>query len=243
VILAGFERARICHREMEKEEVLGSLAHYLRNHLGGLLMTAQLMHDRAKKLDDAQLRRMAKNILDASTEVFAFSNQYLADAAASRENEFKIQAISLTDMAVSAVQRFADSAERKSIRFHEDFPVETTLVFADHNALDQVIDNLVSNAVKFSPPSKIIWLSISRESDGMMECRVRDEGPGCNKLDRANMFTRYHRLSAKPTAGEPSTGLGLNIAKRHMDQMHGTLHCESEFGYGATFVFRLPAAI
>jgi signal transduction histidine kinase len=55
------------------------------------------------------------------------------------------------------------------------------------------------------------------------------------------MFARYRRLSAKPTAGEPSTGLGLSIAKRHVDNMNGQLVCESEPGKGATFVLRLPA--
>ena len=105
-----------------------------------------------------------------------------------------------------------------------------------------MIDNLVSNAVKFSPPEKSIWLTVGPASGGFLEFRVRDEGPGCDDNDLADMFTRYRRLSARPTAGEPSTGLGLSIAKRHVEAMKGTLHCESEPGRGATFVLRLPLA-
>lgn len=113
---------------------------------------------------------------------------------------------------------------------------------ADRGALDQVIDNLVSNAVKFSPPDTSIWLSIVPADAGFLEFRVRDEGPGCDDQDKAQMFTRYRRLSARPTAGEPSTGLGLSIAKRHVDSMNGRLRCESEPGQGATFVISLPVA-
>ena len=60
--------------------------------------------------------------------------------------------------------------------------------------------------------------------------------------DLAAMFTRYRRLSARPTGGEPSTGLGLSIAKRYAEAMNGELHCESEPGRGATFVLRLRFA-
>jgi len=123
----------------------------------------------------------------------------------------------------------------------EDLPDDTPLVLADRGALDQVIDNLVSNAVKFSPPEKSIWVTIGASKDGMVEFRIRDEGPGFDVGDHAKMFARYRRLSAKPTAGEPSTGLGLSIAKRHVDNMNGQLVCESEPGKGATFVLRLPA--
>jgi two-component system sensor histidine kinase/response regulator len=205
-------------------------------------MSAQLMRDRAAALGDARLERMSGNILGASNQMFSFVQEFLANAAADRGIAMNLEAVSLSEAAADAVQRYADAAQRKSIAFHEEFPLDTSPVLADQGALDQVIDNLVSNAVKFSPPDKSIWLSIGTATGGVLECRVRDEGPGCDERDLANMFARYRRLSARPTAGEPSTGLGLSIAKRHVDAMNGTLHCESEPGKGATFVLRLPLA-
>jgi two-component system, sensor histidine kinase and response regulator len=226
----------------DKDELLGILAHDLKNHLGGMQMSAKLLHDRAAAVPDPRLNRMATNILDASDQMFSFVKEFLANAAADRGLKLSMESVSLQQAAAAAALRYSEAAARKSIRILEEYPPDTPLVSADRGALDQVIDNLVSNAVKFSPPDTSIWLSIGPASEGYLECRVKDEGPGCDEQDRAQMFTRYRRLSARPTAGEPSTGLGLSIAKRHVDAMEGTLHCESENGQGATFVLRLPLA-
>ena len=77
---------------------------------------------------------------------------------------------------------------------------------------------------------------------GYIECQVQDEGPGFSEKDKTRMFHRYARLSARPTGGEPSTGLGLSIVKKLVVAMHGELACESTPGNGATFAFRLPSA-
>lgn len=235
-------RDRLRQLAEDKDELLGILAHDLKNHLGGMQMSAQLMHDRATELAESRLKRMSANILNASNQMFAFVKEFLANAAADRGLTLNLEPVSLADAAADAIQRYMEAASRKSIKFFSEFPLDAPLVLADQGALDQVIDNLVSNAVKFSPPEKSIWLSIGTATGGILECRVRDQGPGCDEQDRANMFNRYRRLSARPTAGEPSTGLGLSIAKRHVDAMNGTLHCESEGGQGATFVLRLPLA-
>jgi two-component system sensor histidine kinase/response regulator len=235
-------RDRLKQLAEDKDELLGILAHDLKNHLGGMQMSAKLLHDRAETASDPRMNRMATNILDASDQMFSFVKEFLANTAADRGFPLTLEAVSLPEAASSAAQRYTEAALRKSIRIHEEFPQDTPLVLADRGALDQVIDNLVSNAVKFSPPDTSIWLTVGDAADGFLECRVKDEGPGCDAQDRASMFTRYRRLSARPTAGEPSTGLGLSIAKRHADAMKGTLHCESEAGQGATFVLRLPLA-
>jgi two-component system sensor histidine kinase/response regulator len=225
----------------DKDELLGILTHDLKNHLGGMQMSAQLLHDRASELTEPRLTRMSTNILNASNQMFSFVKEFLANTAADRGYLLNIEVVSLATAASSAVQRYSEACLRKSIVIQEDLPEETPLVMADQRSLDQVIDNLVSNAVKFSPPEKTIWVSIAATEDGMVEFRIRDEGPGFDAEDHAIMFARYQRLSAKPTAGEPSTGLGLSIAKRHAASMNGQLICESEPGKGATFILRLPA--
>jgi two-component system sensor histidine kinase/response regulator len=115
-------------------------------------------------------------------------------------------------------------------------------VQADPAALNQVLDNLLSNAIKFSPPGKQIRVAVCSPGKGYIECQVQDEGPGFSEKDKTRMFHRYARLSARPTGGEPSTGLGLSIVKKLVVAMHGELACESTPGNGATFAFRLPSA-
>jgi len=235
-------RDRLRQLAEDKDELLGILAHDLKNHLGGMQMSARLLHDRANELTDNRLVRMSGNILHASDQMFSFVKEFLANAAADRGFTFRPESVSLVEGAAAAVERYIEAAQHKSLTFHEEYAPDAPLVLADRGALDQVIDNLVSNAVKFSPSEKSIWITVGLASDGRGEFRVRDQGPGCSEDDRANMFHRYRRLSARPTAGEPSTGLGLSIAKRHADAMAGELRCEGEPGEGAIFVLRLPAA-
>jgi two-component system sensor histidine kinase/response regulator len=235
-------RDRLKQLAEDKDELLGILAHDLKNHLGGMQMSAQLMHDRALSIGDQRLKRMSANILDASDQMFSFVQEFLANAAADHGQAVKLEPVSITDSATAALKRYAEAARRKAITLHAALPGEAPLVLADRGALDQVIDNLVSNAVKFSPPDKSIWVTVQETDARRVECRVKDQGPGCDQDDLAHMFTRYRRLTARPTAGEPSTGLGLSIAKLHVDAMNGTLHCESQPGEGAVFVLRLPVA-
>jgi two-component system, sensor histidine kinase and response regulator len=234
-------RDRLKRVAEDKDELLGILAHDLKNYLGAMQMSAEILNGWASKLGDASMTKMSVNILNASDQMFSYVKEFLANAAADRGYALKLEQVSIADPLASAVQRYSEAARRKSLVFREDYPAQSPLVSADRGALEQVIDNLVSNAVKFSPPDRSIWLSIGVASDGWTELRVRDEGPGCDEHDHANMFARYRRLSARPTAGESSTGLGLSIAKRHMNGMNGELRCESELGHGATFVVGFPA--
>ena len=132
------------------------------------------------------------------------------------------------------------AAKRKQLVLKTVVLANTALVEADAAALNQVFDNLLSNAIKFSPPGKQIRLTVCAPGDRYVECQVQDEGPGFTREDRARMFRRYGRLSARPTGGEPSTGLGLSIVRKLVLAMNGELACESTPGKGATFTFRLP---
>ena len=234
-------RDRLRQLAEDKDELVGILTHDLKNHLGGMQMSAQLMHDRALELKDNRLIRTSSNILHATDQMFAFVKEYLANAAADRGVTFNFEAVSLSDAVSAAVERYGESAKRKNLTIHASYSPDAPLVRADRVALDQVIDNLMSNAVKFSPAGKSIWASVKMTDDGRGEFLLRDEGPGCTAEDLAKMFTRYARLTARPTAGEPSTGLGLSIAKRHANAMEADLHCESSPGLGANFILRLPA--
>lgn len=235
-------RDRLQQVAEDRDELLGILTHDLKNHLGGMQMSAQLLHDRATSLKDSRLERMSANILHATDQMFSFVKEFLANSAADRGLTFKTESVSLAEASASAVERYSEAARRKSLTFHPHYDPDTPLVQADKGALDQVIDNLVSNAVKFSPLDRSIWINVGPGADGWGECRVRDQGPGFDAADRAQMFGRYRRLSARPTGGEPSTGLGLSIAKRHVNVMKGELFCEPTAAPGATFVLRLPAA-
>jgi len=106
-----------------------------------------------------------------------------------------------------------------------------------------VLDNLLSNAIKFSPADSRVTLTADVGPLEWTHFSVRDEGPGFTAEDQEKMFRRYGRLSARPTAGEHSTGLGLSIVKRLVDAMKGRIIVESKAGAGACITINLPATL
>jgi signal transduction histidine kinase len=114
-------------------------------------------------------------------------------------------------------------------------------VIADPQALRQVTDNLISNAIKFSPAKTQREIGFKKGKE-MMGLYVKDQGPGIPKKELPKLFMKFQKLSNQPTGGEKSTGLGLALVKKYMDAMEGQILCESEKGKGTTFTIFLPTA-
>jgi two-component system sensor histidine kinase/response regulator len=226
----------------DKDELLGILAHDLKNYLGGIHMSAELMSGHIKRFNDQRLTQLSDNMRRSSGLAMAFLKEFLANSASDHGFNFKLAGVNLTQLVGTAVQQFEETAAQKKIKVQTDFPAEAVTVLADFFALDQVLDNLISNALKFSPPGKRIFISI-RLAGKHAECVIRDEGPGFTAEDKIKMFRRYGRLSARPTGGEPSTGLGLSIVRRLVLGMKGELFCDSLPDNGATFTIRLPLTL
>lgn len=224
----------------DKDELLGILAHDMKNHLGAMLMSAQLLHGRMQRYKDQRSRQVAENILQSSRQLLAFVKEFLANAAADRTVALEPTVLSLSDAAAKAVSQYQDVAGYKQLDLQTDLNKGAT-VLGDPGAVAQVLDNLLSNALKFSPPGKCVRVKV-RPSASYVECEIEDEGPGFTEEDRQRMFRRYGRLSARPTAGEPSTGLGLSIVRKLTQAMGGELICETSPGKGAKFIVRLPRA-
>jgi signal transduction histidine kinase len=111
---------------------------------------------------------------------------------------------------------------------------EKVIVLADKNYVEQVLENLVSNAIKFSPFERTVFINLTSQN-GKAISEVKDQGPGLSEDDKKKLFGKYQKLSAKPTGNEISTGLGLSIVKKFVEAMNGAIWCESELGKGASF--------
>jgi signal transduction histidine kinase len=130
-------------------------------------------------------------------------------------------------------------ADRKDQKLKVSAPKPVTAV-GDHDRLAEAVDNLVSNAIKYSPKGAEIEVKVAATKNSA-SIRITDQGPGLTREDMSRLFGRFQRLSAQPTAGESSTGLGLSIAKRIVELHGGTIEAASEGGgKGATFEILLP---
>lgn len=222
----------------DKDEILGILAHDVKNSLAGMRMSAGLL----KAHGDAMPERCAPlvdNILSATDRMLNFMKEFLANQHA-EHLQMKRISVDLREMVKLQVSMHGPAAEAKEIQLISSLPPQSVMVHADSDGVAQILDNLLSNAIKFTPPSGKVSIELETPSAGMARCIVRDTGPGFTADDIAMMFRRYRRLSAQPTADEPSTGLGLSIVKRLADAMGGSVTLSQNLQQGAEFTVLLP---
>lgn len=131
------------------------------------------------------------------------------------------------------------SAKKKDVEIKLSRPPAIPQFLFDTGRIQQVMSNLVDNAVKFSFKSSLIEVVVSRD-DEYVRFAVTDHGPGIPENERSKLFKPFSTTSIKPTANEKSTGLGLAIARSIVEKHHGRIWVESESGKGSTFRFTLP---
>lgn len=229
----------------EKNEFLGIAAHDLKNPLNSIRGIAQMVRKRKEiELSEEEVDDMAHQIETSSNFMFEIITNLL-DVNKIENGKLVIQSTSV-DLVLSlgaVTDRYQTAAAKKNIKLHVDLPSEDTQIYADPTLTIQILDNIVSNAVKYSPQGKNVWINVSCNStQKRVRVAVKDEGPGFSDEDKKKLFGKFARLSAKPTGGEHSTGLGLSIVKRLAEAMEATIWCESELGSGATFIVEFPDA-
>lgn len=226
----------------EKDEFMGIAVHDLRNPIGGirslalLLESAQTLTPEKVQSIGAMMRKSSDTMLTLIGNLLNV-NELERGAAQFSPETFDISLL-LRDIA----DDYADRATAKNITIQYAENTPEARVYGDRTACLQIFDNIISNAVKYSPRGKRIWIDVNAGKDGMVRVMVKDEGAGFSIEDKQRLFGKFARLSNEPTGGEQRTGLGLSIVKRLVEAQSGRVWCESELGRGATFVVELPSA-
>jgi two-component system sensor histidine kinase/response regulator len=230
----------------EKNEFLGIAAHDLKNPLNNIADIAKILETESDVMPLSEIQDFAKLIRESSNKMFELVRNLL-DVNAIEQGGIKAspKEFDIVPLVNNVVESYTQRAMTKGINIHFTYEADEIYAFADEHLAEQVIENLLSNAVKYSPSSKNIFVNIQAgmkdEGGGMnVHVSVRDEGPGISAVDMKKLFGKFARLTAQPTGGEHSTGLGLSIVKKLVEAMNGKVWCESELGSGATFVLVLP---
>ncbi|WP_162149075.1 sensor histidine kinase, partial [Arthrobacter sp. H41] len=167
-------------------------------------------------------------------------HKLVSDLLAAAEGPAEIHPVP-TNFSALLAQRVASARERTAnplVHFSEVTSQELT-VPCDPARIAQVLDNLLSNAVKYSPSGGTVTTSAAA-SDGVLECRIEDQGTGMSKEEMAGIFSKFFRTSAARNAAIPGVGLGLAISRAIVERHGGTLSAESIEGGGSTFIVHLP---
>jgi signal transduction histidine kinase len=219
----------------EKTHLIGIVAHDLRSPLSRIFGLVNLM----KSTNDSMSREQQQYMQYISQEA-ARLNDMIAkildmNAIEQQRMNLKLEKVDLLQLLQENIDQIRPSAVKKQIQIFFSPSLQKCYASLDWGYATQILENLLSNAVKFSPPGRHIQVSIL-ESSQHIHISIQDEGPGFSSDDMGKLFGKFQKLSARPTAGETSTGLGLSIVKKYVEAMQGSIRCESTEGKGATFV-------
>jgi signal transduction histidine kinase len=230
--------ARLAELPSISADRLTYAAHALNNYLMVVSTISHVLRAAVRTCADAA----AMDRIDSLGHATALMKQMVRQLVAPGGDEVP-KLIFLPVELASAFRSFYDEyqprAAAKQISFKRDFPHGPTVVYTDRIALGAIIDNLLSNAVKYSRPGGTIVIRLDAAA-GEAIVSVTDSGPGISAADAPGLFTRGGKLSARPTAGESSTGYGLAIAKDLTEALHGRIWFQNEPAGGATFFVALP---
>jgi len=211
------------HLLRKAEHFLEIMAHDLRNWVGSSHFSAQLL-DEMEDLTDKG-RRLSAMIKESTAQALSFIDEYLANArAASTTLELERKVFDLGPLARASVAYHGDEAKAKNITLNFELPPGRLRVKSDRVAVLRIVENLVTNAIKFSPLGSTVTMKFA---ENPVSLTVSDEGPGFSAEDREQLFEPYTRLSSRPTGGEISTGLGLSIIKQLCDLLDIAIVVES----------------
>ncbi|MBB4373838.1 signal transduction histidine kinase [Bradyrhizobium sp. cir1] len=225
-----------------KNEILGTVAHDLKNPLGVILGRTEMLKELISTGASASgVVAQVDHIRDATKRLTTMVDHLISDAMA---DAFDITIRREPVDVAALVKEVAEANQPLAVNKQQAISVTAPpniVTMCDTDRIREAIDNLISNAIKYSPIGGRIGVAVIHEGSDTI-VRVSDEGAGLSPEDLGRLFGRFQRLSAKPTAGESSTGLGLSIVKRIIDMHGGEVTADSDGpGKGSTFTIVLPA--
>jgi len=220
----------------QKNRFLSIAAHDLRNPISGIRVFSTWLEEH---IND-ESKEYATIIKDESAKMLHLLNNLL-DISKIETGSFELN-LREADYVAMVQQRIRMNemlAKEKKIRLVSDFEKPSQMLSFDTEKMEQVLNNLISNAIKYSYPDSIITVKVYCEHQQVVT-QVIDHGQGIPEKDIKEIFYPFKKSGAIPTGGEPSHGLGLTIVKKIVEEHHGQIGVRSEWGKGSVFYFTLP---
>jgi signal transduction histidine kinase/CheY-like chemotaxis protein len=241
----NLQRSDLRRANSLKTEILGTIAHDLKNPLAVILGRAEMLADLIDlQGDPEQMRTQVAHVRTSAKGLTAMIDSLMADAMNDAlDISLRREPVDLAGLAREVCEADRPLADAKQQTLVCEGPA-ALILSGDAERLREALDNLISNAIKYSPVGGAITVRVGREVGPLgpeLVCAVADHGPGLSPEDTTRVFGRFQRLSAKPTGGEGSTGLGLSIVRRIAELHGGRATAESAGpGAGAVFSVRFP---
>jgi two-component system, sensor histidine kinase and response regulator len=232
-------RDRLAIVSEEKTNLMRMVAHDLKNPLTALILSLGLIRDPQNRYNSL-IDKVLETVDIHTGRMTTLIGSLLKEKALQQGKiDFKMEKVVVNGLVTEAAKTYQAPCDLKKIELVLNIENTPVTCLVDRDAFVQIVDNLVSNAIKFSPPGKTVRVNLGCLGD-VNRLMVEDEGPGILAEEKNLLFNAFSNLSAKPTAGENSTGVGLSVVKRLVESMQGRVWCESLMGQGSTFIVEFP---
>ncbi len=230
--------ARLKELRIQKDETLAMVAHDIKNPASTIKCFVELLE--SYDLSAQEQHEVLSSLIETSSRLVKLADEF-TQVISEEDSPFKLYKAkyNFKEAVESIVKINKVNAKNKNIELRYYQP-ESDLEFEfDNEKIQQVVDNFVANAIKFCPENcKIDVVTKTTNNSAMVE--VTDNGYGLTENEVANAFEKGSKLSTKPTGNETSSGLGLWIAKKIVEEHNGRVYLKSKKGFGSTFTFKIP---
>lgn len=224
---------------LEKQVILSVVSHDIKAPFNRIFALVQLL-----AFDKQKLTPEHKDYLGKIHQVVADGLGLIRNLVDYRNIEYRgievlPEKIDISYLATSAVRNIRSLAEKKEINIQTDIDPEIQIE-SDNICVHRALDNVLSNAIKFSEFNKKILVTLRDTKRDHVRIEIKDEGQGFSEEDLSHVFLKFKKLSAVPTSGESTTGLGLYNTKKMMNRIGGEIQISSRLGEGTTVILKLP---
>jgi signal transduction histidine kinase/TPR repeat protein len=227
----------LIHLNDEKDNIMNTISHDLKNYIGSIQMALQFATAKEPTLAENKYIKMSKVSCERSlTLVKDILYNYKLETV---EKIGNVEVVDICSLIKSTVDDYTIRANNKDINIEFLIESKPLLIKIDKDKMHRVLENLITNAIKFTHAKGVITISTSTEHSNAI-ISIKDAGIGIDAKNLPKLFDRFSGVGRKGTAGEESTGLGLFIVKKLVEQHSGTITAYSEVAIGTEFVISFP---
>ena len=232
------QNERLAELNFEKNSLISIVSHDLASPFSAIQMWNQVLEADKDQLSEDQARAVQKIHQSSAHGQQLIRNILDIEKSDVNQNPIQLETFDLCHLLRMVVDNFTHHASKKQIEVSIRYETEPVIILNDRQLVQRIFENLFSNAIKYTLPGKKVWMELYEEEPGVV-VKVGDQGLGIDQDELPQLFSKYSRISSQPTGDEPSTGLGLSIVKRIVDELNGSITCESVTGQGSVFTVKL----
>ncbi len=222
----------------EKNNLISIVSHDLAEPFASIKMWGQVLKADNDNLSDDGKKAVDRILTSTTNGETLIRNILDVEKAETNQHQLLIETFDIVNLTKQVVESFKDKALQKSIKISEVYGKQIIEITSDKVLIQRIQANLLSNAIKFTQPGKNIFITVSCDVENIYY-KIKDEGVGIADEEQVLLFQKYKAISSQATAGEASTGLGLSIVKRIVDELNGKITVTSQLGAGTEFVVEL----